>query len=53
MCQCCKSKIVKVLQSEFRSNFFQTLNCDNVDGILDGLAYCCRSAITFGSIIYR
>ena len=38
--KCCKSKVIKIFQSEFRSHIFKTLNCHCIDGTSDCLTDC-------------
>ena len=35
--KCCKSEVIEIFQSKFRSDVFQTLNCHCVDGASDCL----------------
>ena len=51
MCQCCKSKIVQILKSQFRCNFLQAFDSNNVDRILDCLADRGCSIITSRCIV--
>ena len=53
MSQCCKSKIIQILQAKLWSNLLQTFYCHNVNGILNCLSDRRCSTITLGSIVDR
>ena len=46
MCQCCKAKVVQILESQFRCNFLQTFNSNNINRILDRRSNRCGSVVT-------